>query len=363
VGLGTEQGWTQKLANRLQKLATTHGVDLSHASDDEEEAEGQGAAAASSGGSVCQLPCRAVEARCWVGGRLRSKQPGRKIPRLTSVADTLGCASVAAAAACSAELSEEEEAPAAGGRRQPKKQPAARKPAAKQQQQSRARKPVRQKKAAAEDVDWGAGMSEASSASSDDAESEREGDAPRPGSARAARGGSAQGAAREAALAATELPFRRRLKNVARAAAAAAAAEAGASTPAGSSAASGGLRQRLGSAASRELSKISQSVASNTPGSGLVIPKRSAGYGGGGGGGGSTPFGGAWSAPKRRSEIDRRLDELVNTSGRLRWVVWVGWSVGVCLSGQLVFGQSKCQGRRRRGDSRRVHRKQHGLAA
>jgi hypothetical protein len=214
-----------------------------------------------------------------------------------------------------AELSEEEEAPAAGGRRQAKKQPAARKPAAKQQQ-SRARKPVRQKKAAAEDVDWGAGMSEASSASSDDAESEGEGDAPRPGSARAGRGGSVQGAARAAALAATELPFRRRLKNVARAAAA--AAEAGASTPAGSSAASGGARQRLGSAASRELPKISQSVASSTPGSGLVIPKRSAGYSGGGG---STPFGGAWSAPKRRSEIDRRLDELVNTSGRLRWVM------------------------------------------
>jgi hypothetical protein len=61
VGLGTEQGWTQKLANRLQKLAAKHGVDLSHVSDDEEgEGQGQGAAAASSGGHVWQLPCRAV---------------------------------------------------------------------------------------------------------------------------------------------------------------------------------------------------------------------------------------------------------------------------------------------------------------
>lgn len=115
------------------------------------------------------------------------------------------------------------------------------------------------------------------------------------------QGAQAAAKAAAAAAAATAVPFRKRLKRFVRAAAAAEAA----STPVGST----GSRSRLGSA-----SKPSQSVASSTPGSagGLLIPKRAAA-------GPATPAG-STSFVKRRSEIDRRLDELVNASGRLRWV-------------------------------------------
>lgn len=246
----------------------------------------------------------------------------------------------------------DEGAPAASGRKQPRGKQARK--AGKQQQgrkqpQQKGRKPAaRQRKATVasdDDDEWNveAEVAEMSEMSSEELlggtagavqrdEGQRvEGQAPAQQQARssgsdddydddlsdlrAARG--AQAVAKAAALAAaTQLPFRKRLKRFARAAA---AAEGGSTTPAGST----GSRPRMGSATGASRAAATQSVASSTPGgaaatggtavSAPLIPKRSTA------GSLATPSERS-SMLKRRSEIDRRLDEMVNAAGRLRLV-------------------------------------------
>ncbi|KAL4422425.1 hypothetical protein ABPG75_008622 [Micractinium tetrahymenae] len=269
VGLGWEKGWTPKLSQRLHKLATQHNVDLSNLSEDEEE-------------------------------------------------------ELAALAAASSGMSEEAEEEAAAPARKQARKPTAKQGGSKQRGRAgakQAKKPARQRRAvASDDGEWAADEEELSEASSQEGlgsggraaaaaargevSSEEEEDEEELAALRRA-GRAAKAAAAEAAAGGSQVPFRKRLKRFARAAA---AAEAASTTPAGST----GSRPRLGSASGGKAG-ATQSVASSTPGgggSGPLIPKRSTAALAGP----ATPS----TFAKRRSEIDRRLSELVNSAGRLR---------------------------------------------
>lgn len=181
----------------------------------------------------------------------------------------------------------------------------------KQQQKKGGKKPARQRKAVQSDEsDWEAELSAGSGSeeeSGDEAGSEGSDEAvvaaTRAGSRAGRASAGAAAAAKAAALAAAELPFRRRLKKFARAAA---AAEAAARSPAGSSGSYPKQQQQQ-----RPVAKATQSVASSTPASGMpLIPKRSSAV--------AEKQRDPSLLLKRRSEIDRRLEAMVNTAGRLR---------------------------------------------
>eukprot|EP00887_Chlorella_sp_A99_P003835 scaffold11.g3835.t1 len=277
VGLGWEKGWNARLQRRLERLAERHGVDLANLSDEEEEGEEEDEEAAEA-----------------AAGEEEEEEEEEE-------EDEDELPAVAAAKLLGARRS-------AGSRK-----PAARK---QQQRRRRAQQQPRWRRKGDEDFvpqEWleeQQAAAEAGASSSGKSEDEAEEEAaatPAPAAAalppkaptsrkaRILQAGAAQ-AAREAAAAAkaaAELPFRKRLKRFVRAAAAAAATGGGDGSPAAAAtpASSGGppATQRHGGA------------ATSTPASaGPLIPKR------------------ASLAPARRSEIDRRLDELVGPSGRLR---------------------------------------------
>jgi hypothetical protein len=257
-----------------------------------------------------------------------------------------GAAGAAAAAAATKRRQQQQQ------QRKPATARKARKPAARQ------RKPV-----AVDESDWEAEQSAASSGSDESEEpaasgssgSDSDGDrreaAAGRAAARAARQSSAQAAARAAAslVGTADMPFRRRLKRFARVA----AAETGVASPAGSTGSQPHHQQqgqgqqqpprRLGSATG---SKTAQSVASSTPGGSSLplIPKRSSSL--------VAPSERA-GMPKRRSEIDRRLAELVNTSGRLRCVcagcVWAGKGVAGSREASKQGSREGCAGSRVQG--------------
>ena len=295
---------------RLQKLAASHGVDVSNLSDDEDEPMAPAAASSGAAGSrglntCCSQHVGNKEAYQAAAGVLTCVQWCLR-QCLRGKQATLPALPSACAPGLFEDEEDEEEEAAQPKKRAPKKGGKA----GKQQQRKGGKKPARQRKAVQSDEeDWAAGMSGDSGSEESEDEAGSEGSdeavvaATRAGSRSGRASAGAAAAAKAAALAAAELPFRRRLKKFARAAA---AAEAAARSPAGSSGSHPRQQQRPGA-------KATQSVASSTPasaGPGPLIPKRTSAV--------TEKDRDRSLLLKRRSEIDRRLEAMVNASGRLR---------------------------------------------